>query len=214
MPFETREEYLYAAVDKLRPVFESKQFTIPAIQVACGFGAKNPKRTMGECWHSTATENGVKQIFISPAHHSNAVEVLGTLAHELLHAVLPDGAKHGKLFKDGMKKIGLEGKAIHAAPGDELNRFIEKVVGELGEFPNSRIILKEKERKNKKNTFKLHCPEKRVESPNCVLSGTFEGDYEVKATVKSLTAGFPKCPCGAEMRMTPEDFEEYKAIVE
>lgn len=183
--FETREEYLMTAVERLRPTFETAGYEIPKYKVSCGFGSRNAKRTLGECWWSTATDDKVRQMFISPVI-STAQEVVGVLAHELLHAVLPDGSKHGPLFKKGMKKVGLEGKAIYAKPGKELYDKITAIVTELGVYPNSPIKMAVgPTRKNRKFIVKVACP--------------VHDAFEVKIHVSNLYVGSPKCWCGREM---------------
>lgn len=209
----TREEYLMAAVEELRPHFAKQKLEIPPVKVSCGFASKSPLKTLGECWSAECTFDGTRQIFISPTHKS-AVDALGTLAHELLHACLPDDAKHGPKFKDGMKLVGLEGKAIHAGPGPELQLFIEQIVERLGDFPNPTLKPKEKKKLEKaqaKKSFKLHCPRKRNAEKSCILTDkTAGGDYTVTMSRKMLKLAFPICVCGAEMEMETEDYELYK----
>jgi hypothetical protein len=207
----TREEYLLLAVEKFRPLFAQQKLTIPPVHVACGFPSKTPMKTLGECWHSDTTDDGTRHIYITP-RHKNTTDALGTLVHELLHACLPDDAKHGPLFKEGMARIGLEPPAKSSGPGKELLDFIEEIVKEFGEWPN--VTLKPKEKKageKKKSAFKLFCPRKRNGEKACVLTEkTKDGDYSVTVTRKMLKLAFPVCVCGAEMEMEPEDFELYK----
>lgn len=211
--FDTREAYLVAATDKLRPWFAQRDLEIQPVQVSCGFPAKSPMKTLGECWHGDATDDGTRQIFISPLIRK-VVDVIGTLAHELLHASLPDDAKHGPKFKEGMKKLGLEGNARSAGPGPELQLFIESFIEELGEYPNTTLKPKERKMSEKaasKKSFKLFCPRKRNGDKACLITEkTAGGDYNVTASRKSLKLGFPLCPCGAEMEMESEDYELYK----
>lgn len=209
----TREQYLVAAVEELRPWFAKAKLEIPPVKVSCGFPSKNPLKNLGECWSATCTNDGSRHIFITPTH-KNVIEALGTLAHELLHSTLDDDAKHGPKFKDAMKVVGLEGKAIHAGPGPELQLFIEKIVEKLGDYPNPTLKPKEKSKKERaegKKSFKLFCPRKRNGDKACLLTEkTAGGDYTVTANRKSLKLGFPLCPCGSEMTMEDEDFELYK----
>lgn len=210
----TREEYLTAAVEKFKPLFERNKLFLPVVRVSCGFPNKNPKKTLGQCFSSVCCADGSRQIFASPIIKST-VETLGVLAHELLHAALPDDAKHGPKFKEGMKLIGLEGKAIHAMPGDELLHFCEKMADELGEYPNVPMKIPEKSQKERataKKSFKLHCPNFRNGDKSCRLIEVAKaGEYTVTASRKSLKLGFPLCPgCSKDMEMEDEDFELYK----
>lgn len=202
-----------AAVEKLRPHFTAAKLDIQPIKVSCGFPSKGPLKNLGECWSSECTFDGTRQIFITPTH-LDAIGALGTLAHELVHASLPDDAKHGPKFKDAMKALGLEGKAIHAGPGPELQLIIEGIAEELGDYPNPTLKPKPKSKKERaegKKSFKLFCPRKRNGDKACLLTEkTAGGDYTVTASRKSLTLGFPLCPCSAEMEMETEDYELYK----
>lgn len=209
----TREEYLNAAVEKFRPLFERNNLKIPPYRVSCGFTTKNPRKTLGQCFAPECTPDGTSQIFVVPTH-KDVIAALGTLAHELLHAASGD-YKHGAAFKKGMKTIGLEGKATATLPGQDLLNLIEKLAEELGDFPNPVLHLPEPKQRDKaatKKSFKLFCPLKRNNDKGCELTPKMTGgDYTVTATRKSLKFGFPLCPgCSKEMEMEDEDFELYK----
>jgi hypothetical protein len=213
-PMNTREEYLLAAVEELRPMFTKNKLVIQPVKVSCGFGSKSPMKRLGECWQAGACADSItRNIFISPLNKT-AVEALATLVHELVHASLPDEEKHGKMFKEAMKALGLEGKATSTYAGPALLEQLEAIVDKLGDYPTSRLIPKEKSKNEKakaKKSFKLFCPRKRNGEKACILvDKTAGGDYNVTASRKSLKLGFPLCPCGAEMEMEPEDFELYK----
>ena len=210
----TREEYLNAAVEKLTPLYERNKLFIPPLKVSCGFPSKSPKKTLGQCFSSACSADGSCQIFVSPIIKSG-VETLGVLTHELVHACLPPDAKHGPKFKEAMKLVGLEGKAIHAMPGDILLGMCEKIAEELGEYPNPPLKMPEKSQKDKaasKKSFKLHCSNFRNGDKSCRLIEVAKaGEYTVTASRKSLKLGFPLCPgCSKEMEMEDEDFELYK----
>lgn len=209
----TRESWLEDAITKLRPLFTKQNLIIPpVVKVSCGFPSKNPIKVLGEC-HLESTFDGSVQIFISPIH-KDGKSSLGTLVHELLHACLPITAKHGPEFKDGMKLIGLEGKARYAGPNPELELLLEKMADELGDYPNPTIRLRERTRKetaNTKKSFKLFCPKARLCDKNCmILDKTNGADYTVNASRKSLKLGLPQCPCSVELEFETEDFELYK----
>jgi hypothetical protein len=209
----TREEYLNAAVEKFRPLFERNKLTIPPYRVSCGFTTKNPKKTLGQCFAPECTPDGTTQIFVVPTHR-DVIHTLGTLIHELLHAASGD-YKHGQKFKEGMKALGLEGKATATAPGEQLLTILEKTAEELGDYPNPVLHLPEPKKRDKaasKKSFKLFCPKLRNGEKACLLTEKVkEGDYTVTASRKSLKLGFPLCPgCSTEMEMEDEDYELYK----
>src|ERR1700730_16482913 len=120
---DTREGWLKAATSELRTHFENSGYPLPEkIRFAIGFPSTGRKgNRVGECWHSSTSADDHFEIFIR-ADQSDPVEVLGILVHELVHAVLPITAGHGKLYKAAALKIGLEGKMRHAMPGLPLQR--------------------------------------------------------------------------------------------
>jgi hypothetical protein len=91
--YTTRESWLLAAVDLLRPIFLEKNHVIPAdVMVSCGFASTGTRsHHVGQCWSKRSSANEQNQIFISPALHE-PIEVLDTLVHELVHAV--DDCQH------------------------------------------------------------------------------------------------------------------------
>jgi hypothetical protein len=210
-PAMVREQWLTEAVTLFRPHFFKAKLEIPSIQVSCGFpstGGLSKNRVRGECWQSACTFDGTRHIFISPIE-SDPIEVLGILSHELLHSALPDDSKHGPKFKDGMKAIGLEGRARSAMPGPDLLKIVEQIAAQLGDYPN--VPLKPKEKKDRKaqgkKVFKMFCAKKRNCQKGCLLlDKAIEEDYTVNVGKKSLKLGMPHCPCGEEMDLEEEEF--------
>ena len=69
----TRESWLLAAVELLRPTFKEKQHIIPNnCQVSCGFASTGSKHHIGQCWYEI-------------------VSVYGTTIKELIHEEFGDG---------------------------------------------------------------------------------------------------------------------------
>jgi len=211
-----REQWLTAAVEEFRPFFASRKLEIQPTKVACGFPSKgglSKSRREGECWPSSATFDGTRQIFITPML-SEPIVVLGRLMHELTHASLPDDALHGPKFKEAMKALQLEGKAKEALPAHELLPFLEEIAAKLGDYPNPALHIEEisKEKKAQaKKSFKLFCAEKRGCTKKCSLTDKAIGeDYVTTSGRKALALGFPHCPCGQEMEMETEDFKLYE----
>jgi hypothetical protein len=140
--------------------------------------------------------------------------VIGVLSHELVHAALPNDVGHGDEFKKACKQLGLEGRATSALPGLELQKKLDVIAEEIGDYPHPHIILEEKQKNDKpkkKATFKLHCSLKRACDKRCsLLDKAIGDDYNVNATSKKLELGFPMCPCGNEMIMEEEDFLLYQ----
>jgi hypothetical protein len=67
--------------------------------------------------------------------------VLATLTHELVHASVGVEAKHGKLFKRMATEVGLTGKMTATSAGAALVPRLERIAGELGEYPHGALTL-------------------------------------------------------------------------
>jgi hypothetical protein len=181
-----REQWLLHALDRMRPWYEPFG-GVPPVRVACGlpsvgaFSVK--KRRVGECWNPAASADGVSEIFVSPTV-ADSVEVLGILAHEIVHAVV--GCKHGHKgpFRRAALGIGLRGKMTATVPGDELAERLHALVGVLGAYPHATL---DRSMRKKQGTRML-----KVECPDC--------GYTCRVTRKWLdSSGTPTCPCGVRM---------------
>src|SRR4051812_5719602 len=105
---DTRESWLRAATVELRPYFLAQGFPLPdKIRFAIGFPSIGRKgNRVGECWHASTSADEHFEIFIR-ADLDEPGKVLGVLVHELVHAVVPIDAKHGKYYRAAAVKIGL-----------------------------------------------------------------------------------------------------------
>ena len=139
---DTREGWLRAATNELRPYFDGCSYPLPdKIRFAIGFPSTGRKgNRVGECWHSSTSADEHFEIFIR-ADLSEPEKVLGVLVHELVHAVVPVDAKHGKKYRDAAVKIGLQGKMVHAMPGILLRRLPMGVNYKMRAFKRSLCRL-------------------------------------------------------------------------
>lgn len=180
-----REQWLHGITEKfIRPWFEQQGYKIPAYRASCGFPSTRAlslkSRRIGECWHSTASKTGHREIFISPTL-DDSLDVLQVLVHELIHAALPDDAGHKAPFKQAMKKFNLGGKATATVRTPEFDGIAQNWVVEFGDYPHSAINSSALARK--KQTTRLI----KVECMEC--------GYTVRVTRKWLDeAGAPICP--------------------
>jgi len=150
----TREAWLLGAIAELKPLFKAAGLKVPdKLKVSCGFTGMGKRSTrIGECW----TE--AKQVFISPVI-ADENETLAILVHELIHACLPAGEKHGKLFKQGMKSIGLEGKAKSTFAGVDLLAKFKPIVKKIGPYPHKALDVGNRpEKKQSTRLLKVECP--------------------------------------------------------
>lgn len=191
--FKTREEYLNAAVEALRPVFLKADARIPAVKVSTGWpssrGIAAKKRALGECWDASAATDNIPQVFISPylvdPLHIDAGDgcgVLPVLAHEIVHVVLGNKEGHSKKFRKLATDIGLEGKMTATNAGTELQEICKSIAESLGVYPHAQLDkTKGGNGKKKQGTRMIKC--------ECETCG-----YAVRTTQKWLEIGAPICP--------------------
>lgn len=146
MKHTTRESWLLAAVEAMKPLFTHSGYIVPAVRVACGWpskgGTATAKRRIGECWDRKASaDTALAQIFISPYLESIADDqgVLATLVHEIVHAVVGNKEKHGRVFGKCARAVGLEGKLTATVAGQSLLAEIVAWSGVLGAYPHSSL---------------------------------------------------------------------------
>ena len=140
---DTRESWLRGATNELRPYFKGCGYPLPEkIRFAIAFPSTGRKgNRVGECWHPSTSDDDHYEIFIR-ADLSEPKKVLGVLVHELVHAVVPIDAKHGKKYREAAVKIGLQGKMVHALPGNPLLvKRLDEVAVALGPLPHARLNI-------------------------------------------------------------------------
>lgn len=145
-----RESWLVKAIDVyFRPLFAQLGYKIPdVVHVSVGWGAgragAESKDIAGQCWSGMASpKDNAPHVFISPML-SDPIEVLGTLAHELVHATLDPVMDHGKEFRTLATAIGLTGK-MTATTADVVTAaqyvLLTEPSGDLGPYPHSAIEI-------------------------------------------------------------------------
>lgn len=187
----TREGWLLAAMEELWPMVVKAGCTRNPTTVSVGwpssrpFAGKTGSRRIGECW---SPKGKARTIFISPALE-NAVAVLDTLAHEMIHAGLAPDVGHKKPFARAAKALGMEGKPTSTYAGDELKAKLEKIAAELGPYPHEKVD-REGYRPQSTRMLKVVCPD-------C--------GYTLRTTRVWLEVGIPTCCCGAPMTDDPDE---------
>ena len=141
----TREAWLLAAVERLRPWFAAKGWEVPPCQVSCGFASTGVRSGhVGQCWSRGSSPGGLNQLFVSPAL-SDPIEVLDTLVHELVHAVDDCRHKHGREFKRIALSIGLKGPMRSASAGPQLRERLAQLADALardrGPYPHAGLSV-------------------------------------------------------------------------
>ncbi|QNO12704.1 SprT-like protease [Arthrobacter phage Snek] len=190
--FQTREEWLVAAVEALAPLFaERADETLPAVRVSVGWPGGNGRKNsvIGQCWSTKVAADSVSQLFISPVL-DDAVRVLDVLAHELIHAIDDCVSGHKGRFAKIAKAIGLTGKMTATVAGEELEAELRKIADELGAYPHAALVNPgagaEGPKKQSTRMLKVECAE--------------GSGYKVRMTRQWLDEfGAPSCPCHGEV---------------
>lgn len=164
--FQTREQWLIAAVAAMTPLFTSNGYKVPNVRVTCGWpstgGLKKKGRTLGQCWDADVSADNLHQIFISPVMEENdePYSVLPVLVHEVVHAVVGIKEKHNKVFKKCATAVGLEGKMTSTVPGDILAATIKSWREGLGPYPHAKLDPKlSPVKKQSARMIKMECKE-------------------------------------------------------
>lgn len=182
--FTTREEWLAAAVEALRPYFAEHDAVIPAVRVSVGFpaGRGRKNQAIGQAWAKEAAADGVAQVFISPVL-ADAVEVLAVLVHELVHVWDENKSGHRGAFAKLAKALGLEGKMTATVAGEALRDKLALIVMELGDYPHAALTpALSGVKKQGTRMLKVECAQ--------------GSGYLVRMTKKWLEEyGAPTCPC-------------------
>lgn len=205
---DTRESWLRAATDALRPTFAETGYPLPdRMRFAIAFPSTGRAgRRVGECWHSSTSADEHFELIVR-ADIAEPLEVLGILVHELLHAALPADAGHGKLYREGALKLGLEGPMRHAMPGERLTRLLVEIVEKLGPLPHAQLHI-ERGRENRPPADRPKKQKARMHKAEC------EGDgcgYTVRVASKWVRdLGPPHCPKHGAMHceLPPDDAED------
>lgn len=186
-----REDWLTKAAEMMGSWLVGVGEEPPPMRVSTGWpGGRAPKTTVGQCWPTTSTEDGVAQIFMTPTRGEDRTpDVLGTLLHEMVHAVDDCEDGHRGNFIKICKALGFKPKWTSSQNrGPELQAKLEELAKTLGPFPNGAIIAGARGSEQKK------AQTNRQLKTSCTRSG-----YIARTSQKWLDEiGPPICPCHQE----------------
>jgi len=188
----TREEWLLAAAELLRPLFVDKGIPLPdAMRIACGWplgrrrGSPGRSHTIGQCFTRKASGDGTSEIFISP-ELDDAVTVLGVMIHEFIHAADDCRNGHRGPFRKMALSIGLRGPMRSTRPGPELAERLNDLSKQLGPYPHARLDAAQVPGKQTTRLIKVVCDRQAH-------------GYATWTTRRWLDDGTTTCPCGSSM---------------
>lgn len=185
----TREQWLHAAADALRPLFDNiENARLPKhFDISVGFpGGGSARRRIGECWSKSASAAGRHQVFISPVL-GEPEQVLSTLLHEMIHVADDNKSGHKGEFRRIAKALGFEAPMTSTPAGDELKATLKAIAKTLktehGAYPHKALTIGAS--KGIKNWHKVYCSD-------C--------GWYCRMNSKHFDEGLgaPKCPYGCE----------------
>lgn len=193
---KTREEWLNACatqiLEKYRDAFEAHFGAVGIehlehLRVSTGFPSSGGLgKVIGQCWKSAAAADEVTHhIFINP-RLTDIVEVVATLAHEMVHAADDGEHKHRGPFVKAVRDLGLEGKPTATVAGPEFAEWARLLDTKIGSYPHVGLTPLPTEKKQGTRMLKL-------EAACC--------GYVARTTKKWIDVGVPSCPCGNEMEV-------------
>lgn len=126
-------------------------------RISIGFPSGKPSKIAAQCWRAAASADGVNEIFVSPTV-DNSIEILGSLAHELVHYVDDCESGHKHHFARVARAIGLEGKLTATHPGAKLTDYLQSIVNLLGPIPHAKLTYSKSGRKTQgTRMLKVEC---------------------------------------------------------
>jgi len=127
--------WLSRAVQSLRQMCARRGLALPAQVTVHVADLTNTQHgpAIGLCWPSTSTGERIAAIAIERTMH-DAVDILATLLHELIHAADDCRSQHGPWFAAWAAALGLVGLPS-TVPGPALRRELQQIARALGPYP-------------------------------------------------------------------------------
>lgn len=198
----TREQWLHRAAKELERYYGKKGHVFPEkLRISCGWpsnrAVSQKSRSVGQCWSPKASSDGATEIFISP-YLDTPEDVIGTLAHELCHAVVGTDKGHGKEFRLMAEAVGLEGQMTATRPGPYLRKAAVQICEKIGGYPHKKLDMAQR-KKQSTRLLKVVCPNKK-----CEFKAIEDRPYSVRMSNTVLAHAAPQCGmCGEEMKEEP-----------
>lgn len=131
-----REAWLNDIASGIAPHIElASKKKMPPFRISMGFpsrrGLSVKKRVIGECWPGISSKDGAFEIMISPVL-SQPMEIVGVVAHEMVHANVGCEVGHKGEFVRVIRAIGLIGKPTATVPGEAFIELATPLIKEIG----------------------------------------------------------------------------------
>ena len=183
--FSTREEWLNAAAQAIRPLFDEQGAAeYPRFRVSCGF-PKGGRKAIGQAWTPEASGDATAEVFISPKlDNLTNFGVVDTLLHEMIHVVVGNEEGHKGNFRKLAQALGLSGKMTATYAEGPLEDRLLQLVSPLGTYPHAQLS-------------QLSVPKQSTRMKLCQCKNC---GCKIRMTQKWLEeVGPPTCGCGNSM---------------
>jgi hypothetical protein len=192
----TREAWMLAAVDAMRPWFVEVGSKVGPVAISVGWpgGRGSKKGVRGQCWASHTTANKLPAIFVSP-DQSDPFTIAGIILHEMDHAADDGHSGHKGEFAKVAKTLGfLPPWTSSEQKTPELTKRLKALLKVLGTFPHGAITDKTHGLTGQGPTAPP-VQTTRMLKVQCTACGCI-----IRMTAKWIEdAGLPTCGCGGIM---------------
>jgi hypothetical protein len=154
---KTRESWLNEAVEHLTELYgktseDGDPVSVPTITVGVGFPLTGGRKSIGTCWPTKASSDGLSQVFVSPKLGEGDEEViLGVLIHEMAHAIDDCESGHRGRFVKLCDQMGLVGPWTATSVSEALSEILKPVRQVLGTYPAGKLDIGLSIKKPQKN---------------------------------------------------------------
>lgn len=188
MTYTTREDWLAAAIEEIRPMVQAlANWGLPdQVRVACALPPNYSRSgASGETWAPSHSADTHWEIVVSSTL-ANPSAVFAALLHEAIHTAVND-TKHSRVWIEAAAAVGL---APVGPPSDEWARTTEgpafdgiwsEIIEGLGPYPHGALLAGVNKPKQSTRMLKCVCP-------SC--------GWTFRATPKHINKGLPTCACG------------------
>lgn len=191
--YKYREEWLNRALLHIRRHFVQAGYEVPDnIRVTCGWPSQKAlgtrSRRIGECWSHRCSGDKTYEIIVS-LYLSDAVQVIGVLIHEVVHATVGVEQGHNAVFGRCARAVGLTGKLTATTETPELRTTIEQwVKDDLGTYPHAKLDGARGHKKQSTRLLKMVC-----DDCECIIRTT-------QTWIDEYGTAWD-CPCGGRLTL-------------
>ena len=185
----TREDWLAAALEEMRPMIEALAHErVPEkVRVSCALPSNYSRNgASGETWAPQSSADGHHEIVVSSTL-ADPSSVFAALLHEVIHTATATTIQHTRAWVSAAAAVGLApvGPAsdewARTTEGPAFSGIWSEIINTLGPYPHGALLAGMNKPKQTTRMHKCWCP---------TCAWTF------RATEKHIKTGLPTCQCG------------------